>query len=275
MLKRLRIRLGSEAEAAYDFTYSNEPHTIHSQPEIKINGILFQRDRLALLDRNVDVAIDRMTQHFQNWSRRNLSTLGKIILAKTFGVSQIIYLLQSVCLNESHFKRINAVLYKFIWNRHYLAAKAPERIKRDICTNSLINGGLGMLDIVELDESLKIRALARILLTEHPFLKILKDKLNFSNFFNPHANFPKLIEPIVDKGLELLSQDRNRLWIVNKLDNDRHFLAAVRDLALKEVVDRRGQGSINYFTVWTRGRRKVGDLNNQDFELIRTYINPH
>ena len=268
------IRLGSEDESVYHVRYKNHLHAINSQKEVKINGIFFQRDREAMINRNVDAAIARMDKHFRNWSRRNLSTLGKIVLAKTFGVSQIIYVLQLMRLNDSHFKKINAVLYKFIWNKHYLAAKAPERIKRDIVTNQIINGGLGMLDIVELDESLKLRALSRTLLTEHPFLAILKNKLNLDRYFMPESNYPKGIDMVADKGLELLLQDRKKLWGVDKLDSDRNFMATVRDLGLRDVVDRRGLGSISFFILWSRGLRKVRDLNNQDLESIRRHIDP-
>ena len=268
------IRLGNEENAEYHVRYKNRQHTISSQNEVKINGILFQRDHATTLDRNVESAIERMNKHFRSWSRRSLSTLGKIVLAKTFGVSQIIYVLQSMRLNDVHFKKINAALYKFIWNRHYLAAKAPERIKRDIVTNQLIHGGLGMLDVVELDDSLKIRALSRILLTEHPFLKILKERLDLDRYFLPKSNFPKQLETVVDKGLELLSQDRHKLWGTDKLNNDRNLLATIRGLGLREIVDRRGLGSISFFILWSRGLRKVCDLRDQDLEFLRRHIDP-
>ena len=67
--------------------------------------------------------------------------------------------MQSIILTNDHFKKINALLYKFIWNRHYLAAKAPERIKRDIMKVPVKLGGFGMLDLSDLDDGLKLRAL--------------------------------------------------------------------------------------------------------------------
>ena len=65
------------------------------------------------------------------------------------------------------------MLYKFIWNRHYLAAKAPERIKREIMMVNVKNCGLGMLDIAELGDSLKLKALGRLRTSNHPFLRLL------------------------------------------------------------------------------------------------------
>ena len=82
-------------------------------------------------------------------------------------------------------KKINLVLYKFIWNRHFLAAKAPERINRKIVNTPLKLGGLGMLDVNELDASLKIKLLGRFLETRHPFLRLICSFLNLNCFFNP------------------------------------------------------------------------------------------
>ena len=116
----------------YSVNYKGARHQLPTQEEIKINGILFQRDRNLLLQRNVDAVVEKMDKQFKAWNRRSLSTVGKILIAKTFGISQAIFLMQSVSLNDNHIKMLNSVLYKFIWNRHYLAAKAPERVKREI-----------------------------------------------------------------------------------------------------------------------------------------------
>ena len=193
------IRLGSNNPATYDVEYRNRNHQIHSQDEIKINGIFFQRQYEPMVTRNVEVAIAKMDKHFKSWSRRSLSTLGRILITKTFGISQIIFLMQSLALNDAHFKKINATVYKFIWNRHYLAAKAPERVKRDIVNNPICNGGYGMLSVSELDQSLKIRALTRMLDSGHPFLKILLSKLDLQSYFSPMFNAPKGIDPVFDR----------------------------------------------------------------------------
>ena len=58
--------------------------------------------------------------------------------------------MHSVNLKEPDYKKLNSFLYKFIWNLHYLAAKAPERIRREIVNKNIRLGGLGMLDITAL-----------------------------------------------------------------------------------------------------------------------------
>ena len=268
------MRLGNNNAIMYHVSYKNQIHSIKSQDEVKINGIYFQRNKDAMIDRNVNSAIQKMDQHFKNWSRRSLSTLGKIVITKTFGISQIIYLLQSVTLKDSHFKQINAILYKFIWNRRYLAAKAPERIKRDIATKTIKYGGLGMLDVVELDESLKIKALTRMLNSNHPFLRNLNQQLDISSYFFPKTAVPIGVDSVLDQGIKLLEADRKEIWCNPSLNRDRNVLATIRELSIKSVVNTRGQGSIGFFRLWARGARKVRDLSLQELDSVRRHIEP-
>ena len=141
-------------ERAINVQYMGVQHRIETKVKIKINGIIFQRNYSALVEDNLSEAMKKMDKHFRSWSRRGLTTLGKILILKTFGISQLIYLFQSVVLGNNDYKTINKMLYKFVWNRHYLAAKAPERIKRNIMITKIKEGGLGILDIAELDSSL-------------------------------------------------------------------------------------------------------------------------
>ena len=167
--------------------YLNKQYAVPSKENIKINGILFQRNYDEMVNVNVRKANERMDSIFKSWSRRGLSTLGKILIVKTFGISQLIFLMQTVELKASHYKMINNIVYKFIWNRHYLAAKAPERIKREIMCKPVKLGGFGMLDVSILNESLKIKSIGRMATSDHPFISILREKSSFGNFFHPNC----------------------------------------------------------------------------------------
>ena len=158
------MRIGiNPPNKTYAVMYLNNVYKVTSSESIKLNGIIFHRDAKEVVTRNVRAAIGKMDQHFKQWARRGLSTIGKILISKTFGISQIVYLMQTIKLNETDFKLINATLYKYIWNRNYHAAKAPERVKREIVNKPINLGGFGMLDVAELDASLKIKALGRFL----------------------------------------------------------------------------------------------------------------
>ena len=131
----------SSEPRTYHVNYTNSEYEIKTKEKIKINGILFQRRYDEMVTDNVNAAVGKMDKMFRNWSRRNLSTLGRVLIVKTFGISQLIYLMQTFNLSNVHFKHANNVIYKFIWNRHYLASKAPERIKREIMNKPVKLGG--------------------------------------------------------------------------------------------------------------------------------------
>ena len=183
--------------------YVGKKYVANTSPNVKINGIYLCRDTREIVTRNLDLAIGRMDAHFKRWSQRSLSTLGKILIAKTFGISQVIYLLQTFDICDNDIKKINATLYKFIWNRNYHASKAPERIKREIINKPIKLGGFGMINIAELDASLKIRAIGRLTSSQHPYICLLKDRMNLTNFFSPVCQVS--VDGVLTGGIKFLT----------------------------------------------------------------------
>ena len=267
------LSLGTADLTSFNVVYMGRHYDIRTKPIIKINGVYFQKDLAALVNDNVRTAMSRMDKFFRNWSKRSLSTLGRILIVKTFGISQIIYLMQSIALTDVHYKAINALLYKFIRNRHYLAAKAPERIKREIMNKSIKLGGYGMLDIAALDSSLKIRALGKLLASSHPFLTKLKDKCDFESFFEPKG--PIALETVLGRGIELLKLDRSKLWDRNNMDRNVSLIGAVRSLAIAKTLNHRGRLSLRYFMLRTRGANKISDLTLGDIAELERFIDPN
>ena len=264
------MRLGRNLqEQTYNVVYLGRNYQVDSAESIKLNGIIFHRDSKEVIKRNVKAAIGRMDENFKKWSRRNLSTLGKILIAKTFGISQIVYLMQTIKMNETEFKLFNATLYKFIWNKHYLAAKAPERVKREIVNKSIKLGGFGMLDVAELDASIKLRALGRFLQTKHPFLSMIKNKLNLSNFFEPKLGIG--FEGVLARGTELLRLDRANIWGNIELNRDRNIMTIIRNMKIKEVLNVQGQNSLILFMMGRQAGR-VKDLTRDQLTQLERFI---
>lgn len=211
----MRLNKRTLEPITFRIMYLGTQHQIKTVEKTKINGIYFQQNWTEMIDDNVGKIAQRIENQLKPWSRRALTTLGKIQVVKTFGISQIIFLMQSVKLHEKHFKTLNAILYKFIWNRHFLAAKAPERVRREITNKSTKLGGLGMLDIKSLDESIKLKALAKTMHSRHPFLEIVKTRIRLEQFFFPRCEVS--VDSVVDEGLRILKNDRMKLWTDEEL----------------------------------------------------------
>ena len=89
--------------------------------------------------------------------------------------------------------------------------------------------------------------MGRILNSEHPLLKILKAKLQLDSYFEPKLQIEAIVDPMLNQGLKLLRDDRNKMWADTKLDWDRRLLAAIRNMGIKEAVVTRGHNSIPFF----------------------------
>ena len=268
-LMRLKKVTGVQLPLAFEVNYMRKRYQLKTCPEVKINGIFMQQDEQALRDSNVDRAVGRIDKIFRAWSRRRLSTLGKILLVKTFGISQIIFLLQSFKFDMKHFKAVNHLLYKFIWNKHYLAAKAPERIKREYVNKPIEQGGLGMLDIAELDAGLKLKAFGRLLNSKHPFLELIKENL-LNQYFFPKCKIK--LDSVTEVALRLLGEDRLEALEGESLAGNRKFLATVKEIKICDLVRPRARNSILVFNLRTRGLTRLGQLSQQQLNSILPLI---
>ena len=252
------------------FNYLNQRFACVPKPEIKINGIWLQMNRDRMRTGNVDRVLVKIEAHLRSWSRRGLSTLGKILVLKTFGISQIIYLMQSMCLKPADFKRLNSLLYKYIWNRNFGAPKAPERIKREIINLPIKLGGFGMLDIIALDRSLKLKMLARILFSQHPFLELIRSKINMSDFFFPTSN--QMMDKPINQAICSLAEDRQKLFSLEGIESDTKLVKLVKEIRLKNLVNARGKTSLIYFNLRLQGKTKVRDLDRDDLRRLTSFI---
>ena len=254
----------------FEIEYLGKIYRIETRKETKINGILFQQDQDQMKDSNVAAAIRKIEENMRRWSTRHLSLLGKILITKTFGISQVIYIMQSFALDERHIKAINASLYKFLWNKHYQAAKAPERIKREIVNTPIDLGGFGMLDIVQLDDSIKLRALGRVLLTKHPFLSLIRNFLDLSGFFNPKIK--SQADSVTAKAVRLLKQDRLKLLGDPNLERNLTYISLVKHSRLSDIVNEKSRNSLLLLGLRARGALAVKDLNQTELDRIRKLL---
>ena len=262
----LRIKKDKDEEVEHEVDYLGKRIRLRSQEIVKINGILFQQNEDRMKNENVQEVVRKMQKKLEPWSRRSLSIVGKILLTKTYGISQIIYLLQSFALELDHFKLLNSVLYKFVWNRHFKAAKAPERIKREIINTPINQGGFGMLELSALDRSIKLRILGRLMLSRHPFSLLVMGSIRLSPFFFPGTN--QELCKLAIRAVQYLKEDRLAI-----LDNVAHInnvnlLDLIKDTPIKDIVSVNGRNSLYYFDCVRNGVTKIGQLDGMRAEQI-------
>ena len=66
-----------------------------------------------------------------------MSLAGKVLLIKTFAISQIRYQLASIAIPTKYIKLLNKAIYNFLW-------RGPDRITRRIASRVWKDGGIKM-----------------------------------------------------------------------------------------------------------------------------------
>ena len=111
----MRAKATNSNEIAFRIRYNRKIYEVKNTTSGKINGIFFQMNDDEARSLNVRKAIERMESKFQAWSMRSLSILGKILIAKTFGISQLTFLMQLIVLTKRDIKLCNAMYSSVIY----------------------------------------------------------------------------------------------------------------------------------------------------------------
>ena len=128
-------------------------------------------------EQNFEKLIKKMENITKIWLSRQLTLIGRIVIIKTFLVSQLIYSF-SVLPSPSpvQMKRIDKILNDHLWShkKHY--------IEKNVMLNCLSEGGLNMIDIYSKNIATKCKWVKKITDTTVGFFN------NIVNYFIPNSN---------------------------------------------------------------------------------------
>ena len=141
--------------------------------KLKICGIWYCNETEEEYNQNIKDKINKLEHKIKLWNSRNLTFEGKILIIKTFGISQLIYVMQVCKIEDTCIKSIERIIFGFIWRAHRSERdRGIDRIKRSILKNKYVEGGLNVTDIECLDKSLKTRQYVRADKSKHPIKSI-------------------------------------------------------------------------------------------------------
>jgi hypothetical protein len=220
----LKMTNFDEPKKVFNFKYLEKQYNLSSVEKIKICGLYFCNDKEIEYEENIIEKIERLESQLKRWMCRYLTLEGKILIAKTFGLSQLIYNLQCYHILESEIKTTERLIFKFIWSKEWSAKKAIDRIKRSVLKNDYEDGGLRAPDIESLDRALKLKQFIRAEQSNHK-IKIIQQVM-----------LAKLgCDSVIKQEYDNVSKDD---WIIKM-----------------------GQESINVLTKWSR-KQKYGTDDN-------------
>ena len=80
---------------------------------IKILGVFISNDIDLAIDLKLKERINTIRSVINNWKRRNLTLFGKIVVLKTFIISQFQYVLSATHIPEKYIEEINDICSPF------------------------------------------------------------------------------------------------------------------------------------------------------------------
>ena len=236
---------------------------------VKILGVHYSPSKPASeISQNWDIKIQAIVDTIKLWNRRQLSPHGKVLVAKTFLLSKLIYILQSIHIPQFVVQKIDQLLYKFIWQNKFSDKKAFEKVKRSVLNSSVERGGLNMISVKDMQGALEISWVKKLIQQEGARWTIIpyheyKKFGGVSNVFKSNVTVKRF------RGLETIHNPfwKNIIssWLERNSTDVVHFL----DVPLKYVEDESlwnndlicYKGNPLYFPKWAQaGINKVGHM---------------
>lgn len=91
------------------------------------------------------------------WLSRDLTLYGRSLLAKTLGVSQLIYAVSMLSVPTPVIKELQAELFKFLWKNK------KDKIKRLVLYQPLVEGGFNFVNFPAVVKSQRLAWISRFL----------------------------------------------------------------------------------------------------------------
>jgi hypothetical protein len=135
---------------------------------------------------NISDKIRKLESQIIRWLPRFLSVEGKILIVKTFGLSQLTYSLQLNEIRDCDIKKVELIIYKFLWNKRWVGNPAPDRIRRSTLKLDYSKGGLKAPNIKELDYAIKTKQFIRAMESNHDIRFIQMFQLEQIGYFEIH-----------------------------------------------------------------------------------------
>jgi len=109
--------------------YRHVSHTVTTTNKAKVNGIWLSK-YVNTLEDNLNKIKDKVISQLQSWKSRGLSLLGRILVYKTFALSQVLFTAGCTKLTNEMKKELETNFYNFILKGDVQARSVSSRISK-------------------------------------------------------------------------------------------------------------------------------------------------
>jgi hypothetical protein len=163
--------LNNAVKDQFNIRYNGLNFNLKPVDKIKICGLYYCASREEEYNLNVMAKLEKMQNKFKLWTHRHLTMEGKSLIVKTFGLSQVIYNMQSYGFKTEEIIVAERMIFKFLWSTNE-NPNGIDRIKRSIMKNEYDKGGMKVTDVECLERSLKLRQFIRASSSKHVISRI-------------------------------------------------------------------------------------------------------
>jgi hypothetical protein len=113
-------------------------------------------------EKNYELLKSKISNALKGWQARNLSLLGKILIYKTFGLSQLTYVLTVIDLDADQYKCLDRMFFNFLWGRRLDWGRIINRISREKLCKPVELGRFGMIEYKKVVDGIRCRQLGKM-----------------------------------------------------------------------------------------------------------------
>ena len=131
------LNLSTVGKKSTTVNYNSQDFELTHNDTVTVCGNLLLLDESICYEANILKPISKFKEQLNRWKGRNLSINGKMIILKTFAISQLIFSTQFQSIKPKDLKRIEHLSYSFIWN-------GTDHVKRGILKSGKQEGGINV-----------------------------------------------------------------------------------------------------------------------------------
>jgi hypothetical protein len=241
------LNLNEVGQEKFKVVYKGATFEITLVNSIKICGLYFCTDMNEEYQRNVRDKIDKLSNKIKLWSHRHLTMEGKTLIVKTFGLSQIIYNMQSYGFENSELNLTEKIIFKFLWSTND-NPNGIDRIKRSVMKNEYSKGGMKVTDVECLNRALKLKQFIRASTSKHPISNIQlhltsEKKIQIQQEYHRITTEEAICRTAQETMNIIIDHNRNEYnkLSIEKIETDKNMIEEVASINIKTYLKRKGK----------------------------------
>jgi hypothetical protein len=137
-----------------------------TQNAVRALGVYVSYNNKENIQHNFEVTLEKMKTAFCIWKDRQLTILGRNLIAKSMGISKLVYVASMLPVPNGIIAEADKIIRNYIWK------DKKSNIKRWALINDYENGGLKAPDVLCKVKALRLAWLSRLLNNMHAHWKL-------------------------------------------------------------------------------------------------------